>query len=208
VGAYVVVEGIRRLLEPPHIAWLGMLLFGLLGLTGNVISLVVLASSRSLNLNLRAAFLEVLSDALGSLAVIVGALVIAVTGWAGADAVASLVIGMLIVPRTVILLRDAGRVLLESTPAGLDLAAVRQHILDVPHVRGVHDLHASLIATGLPVLTAHVVVDDECFYDGHTPALLDDLQRCVAEHFPVSVEHSTFQFEPTSHSDHEARRHR
>ena len=113
-------------------------------------------------------------------------------------------IGGLIVPRTLILLRDASRVLLESTPTGLDLGDVRQHILEVPHVREVHDLHASLIATGLPVLTAHVVIDDECFYDGHTPRLLSALQSCVAEHFPVSVEHSTFQFEPVGHTDQEA----
>jgi len=74
-------------------------------------------------------------------------------------------------------------------------------------VRDVHDLHASQIATGLPVLTAHVVVDDECFFDGHIPTLLDNLQGCVAEHFEVSVEHSTFQFEQASHTGHEAAHH-
>jgi len=74
-------------------------------------------------------------------------------------------------------------------------------------VQGVHDLHASQIATGLPVLTAHVVVDDACFYDGHLARLLDDLQTCVATHFAVSVEHSTFQFEQTTHTDHEPSRH-
>ena len=71
----------------------------------------------------------------------------------------------------------------------------------------VHDLHASQIATGLPVLTAHVVLDDSCFDDGHAPQLLDALQACVAEHFPVSVEHSTFQLEPASHVEHEVGHH-
>ena len=172
-----------------------------------MVSISVLASSRAANLNLRAAFLEVLNDALGSVAVIAAAIILATTGWTRADAVASLVIGVLIVPRTVRLLRDTARVLLESTPHGLDLAAVRGHILDIAHVRDVHDLHASQIATGLPVLTAHVVVDDECFHDGHLATLLDDLQTCVARHFDVSVEHSTFQFEQAAHVGHEATGH-
>ncbi len=208
VGGYVIVEGVRRLLEPSVVASTGMLAFGLVGLVGNAASVAVLAGSRRANLNLRAAFLEVLLDALGSVAVVIAALVIAATGWTRADAVVSLLIGAMILPRTVALLRDATRVLLETTPAGLDLADVRQHILQVPHVREVHDLHASQIATGLPVLSAHVVVDDECFYDGHLPRLLDDLQHCVAEHFDLSVAHSTFQFEQAAHVAHEAPGHR
>jgi cobalt-zinc-cadmium efflux system protein len=207
VGLYVVVEGIRRLFQPPEIASTLMLLFGVVGLTGNAVCMVVLAASRESNLNLRAAFLEVLNDALGSAAVIVAAIVIATTGWTRADAIVSLLIGALILPRTWRLLRESGRVLLEATPDGLDLDAVRQHILEVPHVRDVHDLHASQIATGLPTLSAHVVLDDECFYDGHVPALLDGLQGCVAEHFPISVEHTTFQFEQSSHLAHEATGH-
>lgn len=208
VGTYVVVEGVRRLLEPAPVAATSMLLFGVVGLVGNLASVAVLAGSRSANLNLRAAFLEVLLDALGSVAVVVAAVVIAATGWTRADAVVSLLIGALILPRTVTLLREATRVLLETTPAGLDLGAVRRHILEVPHVREVHDLHASQIATGLPVLSAHVVVDDECFYDGYLPRLLDDLQHCVAEHFDLSVAHSTFQFEQAAHVAHEAPGHR
>ncbi len=203
VGVYVLIEGVRRMVEPPQVASLGMLIFGVVGLIGNVVSITILAGNRGANLNLRAAFLEVLNDALGSVAVIVAAIVVATTGWARADAVASLLIGVLIVPRTVGLLRDTARVLLEATPTGLDLAAVRGHILDVAHVRDVHDLHASQIATGLPVLSAHVVVDDDCFHDGHIPTLLDHLQACVAEHFDVSIEHSTFQFEPAGHVGHE-----
>jgi cobalt-zinc-cadmium efflux system protein len=207
VGTFVIVEGIRRLLEPPEIASAGMLIFGIVGLVGNAVSLTVLAGSRGANLNLRAAFLEVLNDALGSAAVIVAAIIITTTGWTRADAVVSLLIGALILPRTLALLRDTGRVFLESTPAGLDLDQVRQHILDLDHVRGVHDLHATQIATGLPVLTAHVTVDDDCFYDGHVPQLLDHLQACVAQHFLVSIEHSTFQLEPVGHTDHEPTHH-
>ncbi len=207
VGVYVLIEGVRRLVSPADVASGGMLVFGIVGLVGNAVSIALLASARSHNLNLRAAFLEVLNDALGSVAVIVAAVVIATTGWTRADAVVSLLIGALILPRTLALLRDTARVLLESTPAGLDLADVRRHILELPHVQDVHDLHASQIATGLPVLTAHVVVDDECFHDGHLAGMLDDLQACVAEHFAVSVDHSTFQFEQASHVGHEGSSH-
>ena len=203
VGVYVIVEAVQRLASPPELPSTELLVFGVIGLVGNIISLAVLASSRSDTMNLRAAFLEVANDALGSVAVIVAAIVIATTGWAGADAVAALFVGALIVPRTLRLLRETLEVLLESTPRGLDLDDVREHLLGVDLVRGVHDLHATQIASHLPVLTAHVVVDEECFYDGHVPRILDALQACVAGHFEVNIEHSTFQIEPPSHSRHE-----
>lgn len=204
VSIYAFIEGIQRLITPPEVTSTGLLLaFGIIGLLGNIASLLVLSAGRDANLNLRAAFLEVLNDALGSVAVIISAVVIAATGWTRADAVAGMLIAGLIVPRAITILREAGHVLLEATPKDLDLEVVRDHILALPHVRGVHDLHASQIATGLPVLTAHVVLDDTCFHDGHAPQILDELQTCVAEHFEVSVEHSSFQLEPASHSTHE-----
>ncbi|MGH3424447.1 MAG: cation diffusion facilitator family transporter [Nocardioidaceae bacterium] len=203
VGLFVMVEGIRRLMEPPEVGSATMLVFGAIGLAGNVASVAVLLSIRGANLNLRAAFLEVVNDALGSVAVIVAAVVIWTTGWTRADAIVSMLIALLILPRTVVLLREAGSVLLETAPKDLDLEDVRDHILAIPHVEDVHDLHASQIASDLPTLTAHVVVLDSCFHDGHLPTLLDELQTCVAEHFPISVEHSTFQFEPVTHVGHE-----
>ena len=207
VACFVIVEGVRRLVEPPPVAADVMLGFGVLGLVGNAVAVVLLLRARAANLNLRAAFLEVVNDALGSVAVIVAAAVIATTGWLRADAVVSLLVGVLILPRAVLILRDAAGVLLESTPKGLDLAEVRRHLLETPHVHEVHDLHASQVATGLPVLTAHVVVDDACFADGRLPQLLDAVQHCVADHFPVSIEHSTFQFEPLGHAQHEGATH-
>lgn len=205
VGVFILVEGVRRLLEPVPVTSGLMLVFGAVGLAGNLVGLAILAGSRGSNLNMRAAFLEVLNDTLGSVAVLVAAVVVATTGWLRADAVASLLIGALIVPRTVGLLRDTVHVLLESTPRGLDLDRVRHRILSVPHVVDVHDLHASLVATGLPVLTAHVVVDDSCFHDGHLGSLLDELQTCLADDFDVS--HSTIQFESAGHADHEHQTH-
>lgn len=203
VGLFVVVEGIQRLIAPPAIAPGPLLVFGIIALIGNVASIAVLASGRSANFNLRAAFLEVVNDALGAVAVILAAIVVALTGWTRADAVAAILIGALILPRTVALLRETVDVLLESVPRGLDLEAVRMHLLEVPHVRTVHDLHATQVSSALPVLTAHIVVEDECFRDGHAPEMLDALQACVADHFKVQVEHSTFQLEPAAHAQHE-----
>lgn len=201
VGVYVLVEGVRRLFEPPEVASGAMVVFGVVGLVGNIVGLLILAGGRGDNLNMRAAFLEVVNDALGSVAVLVAATIIATTGWLRADAVASLVIGVLILPRTVRLLRETGHVLLESTPVGLDLDAVRQRLRSMEHVHDVHDLHASQVATGLPVFTAHVVVDDSCFHDGHLARMLDEAQRCL--HDEYDVEHSTIQFEALSHAGHE-----
>jgi len=110
----------------------------------------VLFSGRAASFNLRAAFLEVVNDALGSVNVIVAAIVIAITGWQGADAIAAILIGTLILPRAVKLLRVTTGVLVESTPAGPDLDALRSHLLALPYVRDVHDLHATQVATGLP----------------------------------------------------------
>lgn len=205
VGVYVLVEAVQRLVDPPEVASGAMVVFGVVGLVGNLVAVAVLASTRTRDLNMRAAFLEVVNDALGSVAVIAAAVVIALTGWLRADPVASLLIALLILPRTFRLLRETVHILLESTPRGMDLEAVRTHIAAVPHVQAVHDLHASTVATGLPVLTAHVVVDDECFVDGHVPELLDELQECLVGHFDVA--HSTFQFEPAGHAAHEHERH-
>lgn len=203
VGLFVLVEAIQRLITPPALASGSLLVFGIIGLAGNLASILVLAGGHSANFNLRAAFLEVVNDALGSVGVIVAAIVIAVTGWDGADAIAAILIGVLILPRAFNLLRETVDVLLESAPADLDLDQVREHLLRLEHVQEVHDLHVTQIATGLPVLTAHVTVDAECFGNGGTPGILDQLQHCVAQHFPISVEHSTFQLEPAVHRNHE-----
>lgn len=205
VGIAVVVEGIRRLLAPPEIGSHSMVLFGVVGLVANLIGLAILAGGRGDSLNMRAAFLEVVNDALGSVAVIVAAVVIHFTGWQRADAVASLVIGLLIIPRTLAILRESLNVLMECTPKGLDLAQVREQIRALDHVHEVHDLHASQVATGIPVFTAHVVVDDSCFEDGHLKTLLDAVQRCLHDDF--GVEHTTIQFEPAKHSEHELAAH-
>lgn len=203
VGLYTAIEGVKRLFEPPEVPATELLVFGIVGLAANIIAILILSSSRGANFNMRAAFLEVLNDALGSLGVIVAAIVIATTGFLQADALAGLFIAALIVPRAFTLMRETTSVLMEFTPKGLDLDEVRGHILELDHVKDVHDVHASTVATGLPTLTAHVVVEDACFADGHAAEVLHEVKECVAEHFEVSVHHSTFQIETEHISDHE-----
>lgn len=203
MGVFVLIEGARRLIHPPEIPSGSLAIFGAIGLVGNLASIAVLLEARDSNFNLRAAFLETVNDALGSAAVLIAAVTIAFTGWTRADAVVAILIGILILPRTIKLLWATVDVLLESTPHGLNLESIRAHILELPHVLSVHDLHATQISTGLPVLTAHVVVEDGCFFDGHASSIVDELQQCVAEHFDVQIEHSTFQLERGAHAAHE-----
>lgn len=199
VGAYAVIEAVRRIITPVAVASDGLLVLGVVGLLGNLISFAILSGADHHSLNLRAATLEVLGDALGSIAVIISAIVIATTGFTRADAIATLLIAALILPRALHILRESATILMESTPPGLKLSNVRSHILDLPDVLEVHDLHASRIVDGLPVLTAHVTLADACFHDGRVPGILRELQECVASHFDVSIEHSTFQLEPAGH---------
>ncbi|MET7427299.1 cation diffusion facilitator family transporter [Dactylosporangium sp. NPDC005555] len=201
MGVYVSVEGVRRLFEPSAVEPGGMALFGVIGLAGNLVGVALLWRARDAGLNMRGAFLEVATDTVTSVGVLAAAAVIATTGFTRADAIVSVLIGLVIAPRAVRLLREAVNVLLEATPSGIDLDLIRRHIVELDHVLGVHDLHVHTVTSGLPVLSAHVVVRDGCFQDGHAPQLLDALQSCLAGHFDVA--HSTFQLEPAGHADHE-----
>ncbi|WP_026820863.1 cation diffusion facilitator family transporter [Arthrobacter castelli] len=203
VSVYAFVEAVERWSNPPEVAGPELLMFGVIALVLNVGAAFVLASSRGANFNMRAAFLEVLMDALGTIAVIVSALLIMTTGFQRADTIAAVVIALMIIPRAVLLIRETLAVLMEFTPKGFDLDEVRAHILKLDHVQGVHDLHASTVATGLPTLSAHIVLDDECFEDGHAPEILETARQCVAGHFDVAIEHTTLQLETKHLRDHE-----
>ncbi|MDJ0465611.1 cation diffusion facilitator family transporter [Streptomyces sp. H27-C3] len=199
IFVWVLYSAIRRFSEPVEVK--GGLMFGvaLLGLAANIVGLYLLRDAKDRSLNLRGAYLEVLGDALGSVAVIVGGLVILLTGWQAADPIASIVIGVLIVPRTYSLLRDSLHVLLEATPQDMDLSELRRHLLAEPGVLAVHDLHAWTVTSGMPVLTAHVVVSDATLREEETGQLLGRLQACVGDHFDVP--HSTIQLEPEGHAE-------
>ncbi len=201
VGAFILIEAVRRLIHPGTSTPGLMVVFGVIALAGNGASLALLRRGQGESLNVRGAFLEVLSDMLGAAAVLVAAAIIAGTGYQRADALASIFIGVLILPRTVKLLRNAVDVLLEATPKSVDLAEVRSHICETAGVLDVHDLHAWTITSGIPVLSAHVVIADDVLADGGGARVLDRLAECLAGHF--DVEHCTFQLEPASHRDHE-----
>jgi cobalt-zinc-cadmium efflux system protein len=203
VGAYIFYEAVHRLISPAGVEGGLTIVFGLIGLVANTVSLALLMRGQQESLNVRGAFLEVMADALGSLAVVVAAVVIVATGWQRADPVASILIGLMIVPRTWKLLREAVEVLLEAAPKDVDMAEVRSHILALSGVEGLHDLHVWTITSGMPVLSAHVVVRQEELDSVGHEKMLHDLQGCLGDHF--DVEHCTFQLEPAGHAEHEAR---
>lgn len=201
IAGFVLYEAVRRFAEPPEVSGGLMIVFGSLALAGNTASMLILRHGQAESLNVRGAFLEVFSDMLGGAAIVVSAIVLWTTGFARADAIVAAVIGLLILPRTWRLLRDAVNVLLEAAPKDVDLEHVRRHILDTPGVVDVHDLHAWTITSGVPVLSAHVVVADDTVPRCGGGRVLDQLGACLAHHF--DVEHCTFQLEPASHRDHE-----
>lgn len=200
VGIYVIVTAILRWNHPPEIATTPMLIAAAAGLVANAISLKVLHGSHEESVNMRGAYLEVLGDLVGSVGVIIAGVIIATTGYQRADIFASLAIGLFILPRAWSLLSEVVHILLEATPKGLDLAEVREHLRSVDGVVDVHDLHAWTITSGMPALTAHVVVEDG--YKEDWGSVLDEVRECLADHFDLA--HTTVQLEPTGHSDHEA----
>jgi cobalt-zinc-cadmium efflux system protein len=203
VGGFLLFEAVERFIEPAQTRGGLTVVFALVGLAANMVSLTLLMRGQKESLNVRGAYLEVLADALGSVTVLVSAAVILATGWQYADPIASLAIGLMIVPRTVRLLRETLNVLLESAPKGVDMGEVRSHILALPGVEDVHDLHAWTITSGMPVLSAHVVVSQDLLDSVGHEKMLHDLQGCLGEHF--DVEHCTFQLEPVGHAEHEAK---
>ncbi|MFF5720791.1 cation diffusion facilitator family transporter [Streptomyces buecherae] len=203
VGGYILYEAISRFRAPAATEGGLTLVFGAIGLVANMISLSLLLRGQRDSLNVRGAFLEVLADALGSVAVLVSAGVIMATGWQAADPIASLLIAVMIVPRTWKLFQETLNVLLEAAPRDVDMAEVRAHILALPDVEDLHDLHVWTITSGMPVLSAHVVVRQDALDSVGHEKLLHELQGCLGEHF--DVEHCTFQLEPSGHAAHEAK---
>lgn len=203
--AWIVWQAVGRLQDPGELEGLPVLLAGAVGLLANVAGLLLLRAGAEESLNVRGAYLEVLGDALGSVAVLVSAVVVLATGWQRADAVASLAIAGLIVPRAVSLLRDVVEVLLEATPKEVDLAQLREHLRSAEGVVDVHDLHVWTITSGMPVMSAHVVLEDSVEAMGEAHEVLDRLRACLAEHF--DVEHSTLQLEPAGHAASEGHLH-
>lgn len=195
------VEAVTRLITPPPVAGWPVVATAAVGVVVNVAATALLARANRSSLNVEGAYQHILTDLFGFLGTLAAGVVIWLTGWARADAIATLLVVALMLRAGWGLVRQAGAILLEGAPPGVDLDAIRTHILGVPHVVAVHDLHVWTLTSALPALSAHVVVEDQCFRDGHCHELLDQVQRCLQGHF--DVEHSTFQFEPVGHAAHE-----
>lgn len=201
VSVWVATEAISRLTTPGTYEIAGgiMLVTAIVGLIANAVAMWLLSTAQKDNLNVRGAYLEVLGDLLGSVAVIVAAIVVLLTGWMAADAVASLAIAAMILPRAYGLLREVVVVLAERVPKGTQVAEIREHLLRDESVTAVHDIHVWALTRGAPVFSAHIVVEPEVFASGESPALLERLHSCLATHF--DVEHSTIQLETAEHTD-------
>lgn len=199
IAGAIAVEGVRRLANPPDVEPTIVSVVAAGAILANLVAARLLLAGRRTSLTIRAAYLEVIGDLVGSAAVLASGLVILVTGWHQADAVASLAVAALIVPRSIALLRESLDVLLEATPRDVDLDHVRTHILDAPGVVDVHDLHAWTITSGMNVVSAHVVLGPTA----EAGAVLDHLGTCLSDDFDVN--HSTFQLETPEHVAWEAR---
>ena len=197
IAVVIFVQAIARFGQEVEVESTPMLVAAIIGAVANLISLLILQSGQKESLNVRGAYLEVLGDLLGSVAVIVAGIIIATTGWMVVDQIASIAIAVLIAPRAYSLLRDVVSVLLEATPKDFDIDAARAHMLAVPGVVEVHDVHAWTITSGVPAFSAHVTITDDSWDERGYHAVLDELKACLVQHFDLS--HSTLQLEPESH---------
>lgn len=189
VAAYVLVEAIRRLGDPPDVASVPVLVVGSIGLAVNLVAFLLLRAGASESLNVRGAYLEVLSDTLGSVGVIVAAIVMSVTGWGWVDPVVGAGIGLFILPRAWRLGRDALRVLVQAAPAEVPLGEVERALRGLDDVVDVHDLHLWTLTSEMHVLTAHLTVED---VDRIHPVLVA-AQQLLADRFTLT--HATLQVE-------------
>jgi cobalt-zinc-cadmium efflux system protein len=189
VAAVILVEALGRIGSPPEVLAGPMLAIAAAGLVVNIVAIRLLHAGARRSLNLRGAYLEVLGDLFGSVAVLVAGLVILATGWTPIDTIASVLVAILIVPRTWSLLREATGVLLQATPRDVDIAEVRAHLLRAQGVVDIHDLHAWTLTSGKHVISAHVVIEAAA----DPPAVLDELCQCLSDDF--DFEHSTIQLE-------------
>ncbi|QBE48984.1 cation diffusion facilitator family transporter [Leucobacter triazinivorans] len=198
IAVVILVQAISRFGTEVEVHSGPMLIAAVIGAAANLVSLLILRAGQKESLNVRGAYLEVLGDLLGSGAVILAGVIILFTGWNAVDQIASILIALLIFPRAVSLLRDVVDVLLEASPKHVDVDAAQRHMLAVPGVIEVHDVHAWTITSGVPAFSAHVTVTDAVWSEHDYHAILDELRACLHEHF--DTEHVTLQIEPEGHT--------
>lgn len=196
IALFIFYEAFQRLQDPPVVAGPTMLAVASGGLAVNAVAVVLLRGGRDESLNVRGAWLHVVGDALGSVAVILGGIVIWTLGWRWADPVAGALVGALIIYGAFRLVADSVHVLMDAAPEDVDVAAVNVALCGVDGVRSVHDLHVWTLTSGIPLLTAHVHIEENTDVD----RALDDMCRIARERF--GIDHCTIQPEQR------ARRHR
>lgn len=194
VGAYILWEAVGRFRNPEPIATQGVLIVAAVGLIANATAMFVLHGGQQHSLNVRGAYLEVWADLIGSLGVLVGAALIRLTGALWIDPLIAVLISLWVLPRGWTLLKSATHVLLEGTPEGVDYRAVSASMLAVPGVCAIHDLHIWSLTSGMPLLTAHVEIDNYAEWNGTLTALKGMLAK---DHH---IEHVTIQIELDGHS--------
>ena len=175
-----------------------MILIAVFGLIANIASALILAKGHEENVNLRGAFLHMVADALGSVGAIIAGLVIMTTGWVPIDAIASVVIGLLILWSSWGFLKQTMNILLEVTPENIDYMEVKESLEAMEHIAAVHDLHIWTITSGMPVLSAHIRLATCCADTNHWQNCLSDANRLIKEKF--GIEHTTLQIEPNEDS--------
>ncbi len=205
LSAFILIQAYERWFNPEPIDAPIMLAAGVFGLVANSVGVWLLRSGSKDSLAVRGAYLEVMSDALGSIGVVLAAVILITTGWEQVDSLVSLAIALFMIPRTLLLLRDAFSILMESAPTGVNLDEIRQHMSDVPGVVAIHDLHVWTITSGMPSLSAHVTVEPDPFVDGSGARILVELNECLHDCFEIG--HTTFQLESVEHSLSEGEQH-
>lgn len=189
VAGYVLWEGIARFLEPAEVQSTGMLVVATVGLVVNVIAMRLLSSGKDESLNVKGAYLEVWADMLGSLGVMAGAGIIILTGWQWVDPLVAIGIGLWVLPRTLILLKDTTQILLEGVPRGVSLHEVRMAIAGMPGVHGVHDLHVWSLTSDDHSLSVHVELQDGADFENVRKSLANMLRE------QFEIRHATIQVE-------------
>jgi cobalt-zinc-cadmium efflux system protein len=193
IVGFIFWEAWKRLGQSQTIDGPFMLLIAFLGLLANIISAMILAKGREENVNVQGAFLHMIADALGSVGAIVAGLVIWTTGWLSIDAIASIVIGILILWSSWGFLKKTMNILLEATPEHIDFMEVKNALEEMEHINQVHDLHIWTITSGMPVLSAHITLSSCCSETNHWQKCLAKAQKILKERF--GIEHTTLQVE-------------
>ncbi|MBP3223280.1 MAG: cation transporter [Actinomycetaceae bacterium] len=200
VGIFVSIEAIKRFFTPHNVSSLPVIATALAGIIVNILVAWILARADRNNLNIRGAYQHILTDLYGFIGTAIAGIIILTTGWVYADSIASLIVATLMIRSAWLIIKDAGLILLETSPSHISPNVIREHLLECKNVQEIHDLHVWTLSNTEPIVTAHIVLaNDVTIEDEHD--ILDQLQTCLSDHF--SITHSTFQCELPHHSEHE-----